>query len=280
MRPKFSVITPCLNAEKFIAESIESVIHQKAVVTDACDLEYLICDGGSADGTLAIVRSYIADNQRANISFRLISEKDRGMYDALSKGLKQASGDICAYLNADDFYSLHAFEVVSELFSSKHVKWVTGISAIYNVYSQIVGFKLPFKYRTRFFECGFYGSRLPFVQQESTFWDSSLNCLIDHDRLSGFKLAGDYYLWKQFSESSRLHIVETHLGGFRINPGQLTSRLQDYCDEVKSICRRPGGIDYLFLPVDFVLWKAPPALKKMFNKSDLFRFNHRTLRWE
>jgi len=280
MKNKFSIITPCLNAEKYISETIPPVLSQKEVVWGACDLEYIVCDGGSSDGTLNIIESYRSENKRDNITIKLMSAHDDGMYHALSKGLKQVTGDICAYLNADDFYSPNAFDVVSEIFRSQHVKWLTGLSAIYNVYSQVVGFSLPYKYRKRFFECGFYGSRLPFVQQESTFWHHSSNVGTDHDRLSEFKLAGDYYLWEGFSKTNQLHIVEAYLGGFRIHSDQLTSRFPDYFKEVTSICRRPQISDQLLFLWDYVLWKSPRGLKKIFNRSNLFRFNHTELKWE
>ena len=110
---KISLITACYNSEATIRTAIESVLSQKGV-----DIEYIVVDGGSSDGTVDIVKEYappaiIPDSpsicQSVNpsicqspISFKWISERDRGMYDAINKGIKMASGDVVGILNADD----------------------------------------------------------------------------------------------------------------------------------------------------------------------------------
>jgi glycosyltransferase involved in cell wall biosynthesis len=78
---KISIITPCRNAARFIGETVESVIGQTALFSGRAELEYIVCDGNSSDGTPDIVRSY------GNKSIKIVSEPDAGMYDALSKGL-------------------------------------------------------------------------------------------------------------------------------------------------------------------------------------------------
>lgn len=88
---KVSLITVVYNGEKYLADCIESVIGQTYH-----DLEYIIIDGASTDSTLSIVEKY-----RADIT-KFVSEKDRGMYDALNKGIDMASGEIIGILNADD----------------------------------------------------------------------------------------------------------------------------------------------------------------------------------
>lgn len=89
---KISVITACFNSEKSIRQTIESVMHQ-----DYKDIEYLIIDGGSTDGTLGIVREY---EDRID---RIVSEEDQGIYDAFNKGIRLATGDILFFLNSDDW---------------------------------------------------------------------------------------------------------------------------------------------------------------------------------
>jgi len=94
MNPKISIITVCFNSEETIRESIESVISQ-----DYSNIEYIVVDGGSTDGTLSILNSYKKD---INI---LISEKDDGLYDALNKGIKVSDGEIIGMLHSDDVFS-------------------------------------------------------------------------------------------------------------------------------------------------------------------------------
>ncbi|GAB3762850.1 glycosyltransferase family 2 protein [Spirosoma pomorum] len=89
--PTVSIITITYNAERFLERTIESVLRQTAT-----DYEYIIVDGGSTDGTLAIVRRY-----ESRVT-RWISEPDKGLYDAMNKGLHLATGDYVWFMNAGD----------------------------------------------------------------------------------------------------------------------------------------------------------------------------------
>ena len=89
---KISIITVCYNSEETISDTIQSVLSQ-----DYKDVEYIIVDGKSTDRTLEIIQSIKS-------RIKLISEKDRGIYDAMNKGINIASGDVIGILNADDIY--------------------------------------------------------------------------------------------------------------------------------------------------------------------------------
>jgi glycosyltransferase involved in cell wall biosynthesis len=91
---KISIITPTYNSAKTLARTIESVIAQ-----NYSDLEYIVIDGASTDNTKEIVADY---KDKLNIKF--VSEPDKGIYDAMNKGVKLATGDIIGILNSDDFY--------------------------------------------------------------------------------------------------------------------------------------------------------------------------------
>lgn len=93
MNPKVSIITVCYNSAKTIEDTIQSVINQ-----NYDNIEYIIIDGLSTDNTLEIVNKY-----QDKIA-KVISEKDAGLYDAINKGVKLATGDIIANINSDDFY--------------------------------------------------------------------------------------------------------------------------------------------------------------------------------
>ena len=90
---RISVITVCYNAEKTIADTIRSVRAQ-----DHPDVEHIIVDGASKDATLDVVRRHSHDG------LKLVSEPDRGLYDAMNKGAALASGEFIGFLNADDYY--------------------------------------------------------------------------------------------------------------------------------------------------------------------------------
>ena len=100
---KISLITVCYNAEKTIADAMESVLTQRH--GDA-EIEYIVVDGGSTDSTVDIIKKFAAQFHCTptplTFTFRWLSEKDNGMYDALNKGIRMATGDVIGILNADD----------------------------------------------------------------------------------------------------------------------------------------------------------------------------------
>ncbi len=111
-----TVLTVSFNAEKTISRTIESVINQTYT-----DIEYIVIDGASKDNTAEIARSYIEKfNARPGRSMRVISEPDKGMYDALNKGARLAHGVIVGQINADDWYEPDAVQTMAELYEREH----------------------------------------------------------------------------------------------------------------------------------------------------------------
>ena len=96
---KFSVVTVCFNAEEVISKTIESVLKQTYA-----PYEYLIVDGASSDKTVAIAKSYTNLFDKKGIRYIITSEKDSGIYNAMNKGIKSATGDFISFLNAGDWY--------------------------------------------------------------------------------------------------------------------------------------------------------------------------------
>lgn len=111
--PRISIVTPCLNRVEFIDEAVESVIAQNYP-----DVEHIIADGGSTDGTLQRLARYR--------HLRVISEPDQGLYDAWNKGLRMATGEIIGSLNSDDAYAPGAFAEFAAPFSDPTVDAVYG----------------------------------------------------------------------------------------------------------------------------------------------------------
>lgn len=113
---KITIITVVFNGERFLEDCIKSVIAQ-----DYENIEYIIIDGASTDGSLAIANRY-----RGKLA-TLISEKDRGMYDALNKGIALASGDVIGILNADDMLaSVDVISCVAKMFATPNIDGVYG----------------------------------------------------------------------------------------------------------------------------------------------------------
>ncbi len=129
---KITIITVCFNSLNTIQETINSVLSQ-----DYKDIEYIIIDGLSSDGTQDVVRNY------GSRITKFISEKDNGLYDAMNKGIDMASGDIIGILNSDDLYA-HA-KVISQAVSAFDQK---NIDAVYgDLYYFKTGFpNTPLRY--------------------------------------------------------------------------------------------------------------------------------------
>jgi len=104
--PKISLVTPSLNQGKFIRATIESVLSQQYP-----DLDYRVQDGGSTDGTLAVLKEHAG-----RVPF--VSEKDAGQADAINKGLAHATGEVIGYLNSDDVLRPGALAAVGEAFAA------------------------------------------------------------------------------------------------------------------------------------------------------------------
>jgi len=271
--PKITIITPCFNAEKYILETVNSVINQSAVLDGRVILEYIICDGASTDNTVSLVKNL---NHSA---ITIVSETDNGMYDALAKGIDLATGDIVAYINAGDFYYNRAFDVVIKLFMNKGIYWLKGLDVHFNDNSEVIHVKLPFRYKKSFILSGEYGKVLPYIQQESVFWRKELNEVVDRNKLAKFRLAGDYYLWHCFAKNNyKLNIVESFLGGFKVHDQQLSSALDKYKSEKNQIVEL-SVLNTVLSYFEKLLWILPPKFKKSLNKN-LFRFNVDNSSWE
>jgi glycosyltransferase involved in cell wall biosynthesis len=279
---RISIVTPCFNAESYIAETVCSAIHQRAILSNSVELEYIICDGLSSDRTIDIAESLLQEAS-GSLTYKIISETDAGMYEALAKGLKLASGDIIAYINAGDFYHPSAFDIVVEIITPQLAEWVTGYTVCYNERSQLIGVTLPYRYRRHLFECGYYGNGLPHVQQESTFWAAHLNQCIDYEKLASFKYAGDFYLWLQFSKVVDLKVVKSHLGGFKYHGGHLSQKtvnnVNAYQLELQKIIRKPTLQEKVTAAVDRIVWSAPYKLKKRLSGHTFVKYDRNLKAW-
>ena len=207
---KISVVTAAFNMESLVGETIKSVLDQKLDGD-----QYVFVDGASSDRTAEVARGF-----GAGIDV-MISEPDEGQYHAIKKGFSYATGDILAWINADDILMPWTFSVVREIFSRfPQVDWITGSTGFLSDTSQLIRVQSKLSaYPRRFIANGwfdkFHGG---YLQQESMFWRRSL-----WDKVggldTGFSLAADFDLWTRFAEHADLVPVDVPLAAFRERPG-------------------------------------------------------------
>lgn len=113
---KISIITICFNSEKTIRETFESVLQQTYK-----NIEYVIVDGKSTDSTIDIIKEYLPKFKKKGISVNFKSEKDKGLYDAMNKGVSKATGDIIGIINSDDIiHDKNAFKKIVDRFEKEN----------------------------------------------------------------------------------------------------------------------------------------------------------------
>ena len=113
IEPLLSIVTVCYNSRKTITATIDSLLNQTYT-----NFEYIIIDGASTDGTIDLIRSYESAFHEKSISFKWISEKDTGIYEAMNKGINQAKGKLVALLNSDDWYCSDTLENILKAYQA------------------------------------------------------------------------------------------------------------------------------------------------------------------
>ncbi|MBQ3612518.1 MAG: glycosyltransferase [Bacteroidales bacterium] len=222
---KISVITVCYNMAEYIEKTILSVLSQ-----DYPDLEYIIIDGDSTDGTKDIIEKY---HDRIAC---YVSEPDNGMYDAIAKGFKMATGDVLAWLNADDVYFPWTLSTVNKVFTEfPETQWLGGKYAFMNEYGMLTEIYPKTSIRSRsdiangWCREGILGP----LQQESMFWRRELYTASGGLNIS-YRYAGDFELWMRFARFSELAKIDLPLAAFRKRNSSLSKAGKDkYQKEVE-----------------------------------------------
>ncbi|MFO0827456.1 MAG: glycosyltransferase family 2 protein [Phycisphaerales bacterium] len=236
--PKISVVTPCRNGAAFLEQTLASVAMQAYP-----SLEHVFVDGGSTDGTMAIVERH-RDRFAA-----VVCEPDEGMYDAINKGFARTSGDVMAWLNADDIWLPGTLMAIGRIFATlPDVEW---ISTAFPAAIDEFGATVKMNRFSGFSRAGFLaGENLAgagwwspgYIQQESTFWRRSLWERAGGRVESKLKLAGDFELWARFFRHAELWAVDVPLACWRRHRAQQTSTVfERYVKEAAEVFRAEGG---------------------------------------
>jgi glycosyltransferase involved in cell wall biosynthesis len=218
--PRISLVTPVFNSARYLEATIRSVLGQQYP-----NLEYVIVDGGSSDGSVEVIRKYQPQLHA------WMSEPDRGMYDAINKGFARSSGELMGWISATDLLHAGSLFVVGGIFRQfPEVEWITGRPTGFTDDGMAVE---VLKLRQ--------WSRIPFlaganryIQQESTFWRRSLwdraGGRVDDSRRS----ASDFELWVRFFRYAKLYPVDALIGGFRSHPDSLGLQNLEECHRIQD----------------------------------------------
>jgi glycosyltransferase involved in cell wall biosynthesis len=227
--PKITIVTPVFNCVEYIEDTILSVLNQTYK-----NIEYIVVDGGSNDGTHKILQKY-----SNKINF-LIKEKDYGMYHALNKGFKIATGKYLSWINADDLYFKNAIKDSISFMEKNKIQWIVGKSC--SIKLNKITLRDPYHFPNIIIRNGlsvpcFWG----YIPQESVIFSKDL--YVKSGQINkNFKYAGDFDLWKRFAKYERLNSVRINIGIFRKRKGQISENQRLYLREINKIhCIIPFG---------------------------------------
>jgi len=230
--PLVSIVTPSYNQAAFLEETICSVLDQ-----DYSNLEYIIVDGGSTDGSLDIINRY------ADRLAWWVSEPDRGQTDALNKGFKQAHGDILAWINSDDTYLPHAVsQAVDYLQSQPETGMVYGDANLIDECGNVIG-KFPAR------QTSYRRLRRGYVHipQQASFFRGELWRQVGPLDPS-FYFAMDYDLWVRLSRIAPLIHVPELWANFRLHRAGKSVIADERCwPEMLRVHYREGGTWFSWL---------------------------------
>ncbi len=225
--PRISVITPSFNQAPYLEATIRSVLGQ-----DYPNLEYIIMDGGSTDGSLEIIRKY------ADRLAYWVSEPDEGQADAINRGFARATGDILAWLNSDDTYEPGALHAVAEAFREH-----PGADLVYGEgwYMDITGQRLrPCKFVRHAFPRLYLANKDPILQQ-AAFWRRALWKRVG-PLDTGLNWVFDWDWFIRAHQLGRFHYLPRFLANYRVHPAAKT-RQNDIRRRIeqRNITLRYGG---------------------------------------
>ena len=230
---RISVITAVKNGERFIRQTIESVLSQKGDF----ELEYIIRDGCSTDRTLEIIKEY-------GNKIILVSKKDGSPQEAINAGMNMATGDIGCWLNADDIFLPGALQKVIDLFHEHPDKdWSYGRCKIIDdnnreIRKPITWYKniLGYFYSRNVLLCENY------INQPATFWKMSLWKDVNGSLNKKYKAAWDYELWLKMAKASKAIHIRDYLASFRRTQGTISeTHFEKQFNEELEIAKEHGN---------------------------------------
>jgi glycosyltransferase involved in cell wall biosynthesis len=205
--PKISIVTPSYNQAQFLERTILSVINQ-----DFPNLEYIIIDGGSRDGSVEIIKKY-----EMYLAY-WVSENDSGQSEALNKGFSKATGEIFAFLNSDDIYFPGTLNLISALFNENNkIDLLYGHAQVMDSNDNKTGLCVALPYKLKEHLNGVFS-----IPQQSSFWKRDV-----YEKVGGFNVEnhtcmdGEFFAYAAANNFSFKRINKI-LAGFRIHSSSKT----------------------------------------------------------
>jgi glycosyltransferase involved in cell wall biosynthesis len=222
--PKISIVTCSYQQAPFLERTIRSLLDQ-----DYPNLEYIIIDGGSTDGSVEIIRKY--ENRLAY----WISEKDSGQSSAINKGLRRATGEIVGWLNSDDSYAPRSLERIGHFYARNlDVDMVFGHTCVIDENDRII--RRMVSVPTNAFELMRYNRNI--FSQPGTTWRRSIHEKLGYlDESLHFVMDADW--WVRVAGSHRTALLPYHLANLRTYP-TTKSRSQNWNAEYAEFEKRYG----------------------------------------
>lgn len=250
--PKITVVTPSMNQGKYLEACIQSVLSQQYP-----NLEYIIMDGGSTDGSVEIIKKY-----EPYLAYWQ-SRSDGGQYRAVEEGFRRSTGDIMTWLNSDDMFFPDAFEIAAAVFTECcDIDWMTGRVVNFNDDGslRLIVEKIPLWCRRKYLNKDY---RDPYLQQEGTFWRRSLWEKAGARMRTELLLAGDLELWTRFFRYADLHTLDAVLAGYRLQPNRKIATLLDQYHQEADRILEEELTRYLKEPNHPVLAPPPPPVSSI-----------------
>ena len=214
--PKISVIIPSYNKVKFIEETLHSIFVQMYP-----NLEVIIQDGGSTDGTLEIIKKFVRKHPSI---IKCESKRDKGQLDAINKGLSKATGEILTFINADDVYEPGAFNSVARAYvGNPDALWFAGRGKVINSSGREItktvtwykNFLLSLNFRLNLLVINYFMQPSVFITCKTwkhfgTFTGTQ-NFVMEYD------------LWLKLAASAMPAIINKYLSSFRLSGENISS---------------------------------------------------------
>lgn len=243
--PLVSIITPSFNQAKYLEQTIQSVLSQ-----DYLNIEYIVIDGGSTDGSVEVIKKY-----QDKISY-WVSEQDAGQTEAINKGFAKAKGEILAWINSDDFYNPNAVsEAIKYLAENPNVAMLYADCNFIDENGNVIG-----KFNAKQTDYKLLRKGYVHIPQQTMFFRAKYWTPLD----PSFYFAMDYDLWTRIAKQAEIKYIPGKVwANFRIHTSSKTN-VNDMrgWDEMLRVHYRDGGSFFSQIVAKYYLRKVIGPLWK------------------